>query len=110
MIGLMASILLKNDLLQTVLACGLFICTPYILYSELVLLVGLYRKRTSNEEIDQVTKGTTTWENEEKKKKKQAKTKTKQNKNQNPTEKYERCEKIDKSLAWERKVAWSQNN
>ena len=65
--------------------------------------------------MDQVTKGTTTRENEEKtkkqKKKKQAKTKTKQNnKNQNPTEKYERCEKIDKSLAWEHTVAWSQSN
>lgn len=31
-----------------------------------VLLVGLYRKRTSNKEMDQVTKGTTTRENEEK--------------------------------------------
>lgn len=63
-----------------------------VTYSELMLLVGLYRKRPSNEEIallklpkEQTTGG------REKEKTKQNKIKNKQkNKNQNSMEKYER--------------------
>lgn len=55
----------------------LFVHHIHLIYSELVLLVGLYRKRTNNEEMVQVTKGTTTQENEKKKKKKPKPNRTK---------------------------------